>query len=99
MGVPVLTLPGVRPPSRSAASILATIGLSDWIATSPEDYVRRAVRFASEAETTARLHRSLRDRMVASPLMDERRFARDLEQLYSMLWRRWCAGRTAMQRS
>jgi predicted O-linked N-acetylglucosamine transferase (SPINDLY family) len=91
MGVPVLTLPGVRPASRSAASILSTMGLTDWIAASPEDYVRRAVRFASEPETIARLHRSLRDRMAASPLMDEVRFARDLEQLYRMLWRRWCA--------
>jgi protein O-GlcNAc transferase len=97
MGVPVLTLPGVRPASRSAASILTTMGLTDWVATSPEDYVRRAVRFASERETIAQLHRSLRDRMVASPLMDEARFARDVEQLYRMLWRRWCAGRPATQ--
>ena len=95
MGVPVLTFPGVRPASRSAASILTTMGLTDWIATSPEDYVRRAVRFASEPETIARLHRSLRDRMAASPLMDEVRFARDLEQLYRMLWRRQCASRPA----
>ena len=99
MGVPVLTLPGVRPASRSAASILTTMGLTDWIATSPEDYVRRAVRFASERETIAQLHRSLRDRMVASPLMDEARFARDLEQLYRMLWGRWCAGWPATQSS
>jgi hypothetical protein len=43
------------------------------------------------------LHRSLRDRMVASPLMDEARFTRDLEQLYRMLWRGWCAGLPAAQ--
>ena len=98
MGVPVLTLPGVRPASRSAASILTTMGLTDWIATSPEDYARRAVRLASEPETIVRLHRSLRDRMAASPLMDEVRFARDLEQLYRTLWRRWCVGQPAAQR-
>ena len=97
MGVPVLTLPGVRPASRSAASVLTTLGLSDWIAASPEDYVRRAVRFASDPETIVRLHRSLRDRMAASSLMDEVRFTRDLEQLYRRLWRGWCASRPATE--
>jgi protein O-GlcNAc transferase len=90
MGVPVLTLPGVRPASRSAASILSTMGLSEWIATSPEDYVRRAVGFASDLNTIAELHRTLRDRMTASPLMDEVRFARSLEQIYRQMWHRWC---------
>ena len=90
-GVPVLTLPGVRPASRSAASILSTMGLSEWIATSPEDYVRRAVRLACTPETIAQLRRSLRDRMTASPLTDEVRFARSLEQIYRQMWRRWCA--------
>jgi predicted O-linked N-acetylglucosamine transferase (SPINDLY family) len=83
MGVPVLTLPGVRPAVRSAASILSTMGLSEWIATSPEDYVRRAVRLAGTPETIAQLRRSLRDRMTVSPLMDEVRFARSLEQTLS----------------
>lgn len=97
MAVPVLTLPGVRSASRHAASILTTMGLTDWIAASPEDYVRRAVQFASDRETIARLRRSLRDRMAASPLMDETRVTRDLEQLYRTLWRRWCVGQPAGQ--
>jgi predicted O-linked N-acetylglucosamine transferase (SPINDLY family) len=92
MGVPVLTMPGLRPTSRSATSILATMGLTDWIATSPEDYVRRAVQFASERETIVGLRRSLRERMHASPLMQEARFARDMEQAYRAMWRRWCSG-------
>ena len=97
MAVPVLTLAGVRSASRYAASILTTMGLTDWIAASPEDYVRRAVQFASERETIASLRRSLRDRMAASPLMDETRVTRDLEQLYRTLWRSWCAGHPAAQ--
>src|SRR5437660_3513276 len=48
MGVPVITLRGTRSVSRSAASILATVGLSDWIAESPEDYVRLAVKYAGD---------------------------------------------------
>ena len=32
----------------------------------------------------------LRERMRASPLMDEARFARDMEALYRQMWRTWC---------
>jgi protein O-GlcNAc transferase len=90
MGVPVLSLPGTRPVSRSAASILASVGLGDWIASSSDDYVQRAVRFAGESATIAGLRRTLRERLRASPLMDEARFALDMEQALRGLWRTWC---------
>lgn len=82
MGVPVLTFPGARPVSRSASSILCALGLPQWIAAGAEDYVRRAVELAGERELLAGLRVSLRERMRASPLMDEARFTRDLEQAY-----------------
>lgn len=90
MGVPVVTAPGSRPSSRSAGSILTTLGLTDWIAPTAEEYVRRAVDFAGEHETLARLRVSLRGRMRASPLMNEEQFTRDLEQAYRHMWRQWC---------
>jgi len=90
MGVPVITLPGTRSVSRSAASILATVGLSDWIAASPEDYVRLAVKHAGDRALIAELRRTLRERMRRSPLMDELQFARDVEDAYRRMWRTWC---------
>jgi len=90
MGVPVITVPGTRSISRSTASILATLGLSDWIAASPEDYIRLAVGCAEDRETIAELRRTLRGRMRASPLMDELQFARDVEDAYRRMWRTWC---------
>ena len=33
---------------------------------------------------------TLRERMRRSPLMDGRRFARNMEQAYRLMWRRWC---------
>lgn len=90
MGVPVVTVPGSRPASRSAASILATAGLAEWIAATPEDYVRIAVRAARDPEALARVRGSLRQRMRASPLMDEQRFVLDLEGVYRRMWRAWC---------
>jgi predicted O-linked N-acetylglucosamine transferase (SPINDLY family) len=92
MGVPVVTLPGERPMSRSAASILTGVGLEDWIASSREDYVRRGAAFARDTARLAGLRRTLRARLRASPLMDEARFARDMEALYRRMWRRWCEG-------
>jgi predicted O-linked N-acetylglucosamine transferase (SPINDLY family) len=91
MGVPVVTLPGLRPASRSAASILSTVGLREWIAQGPQDYIRLAVGFAGQVGVLASLRTSLRERVRSSPLMDERRFVLDLELAYRQMWREWCA--------
>jgi protein O-GlcNAc transferase len=91
MGTPVLTLTGTRSVSRSASSVLGVLGLHEWIAATPQDYVAKAVAFAADAGALARLRRSLRARMEASPLMDEPRFVRDMEALYRQMWRTWCA--------
>jgi protein O-GlcNAc transferase len=90
MGVPVITVPGERAISRSAAGILATVGLSEWIAAGPEDYVEMAVNCAERGTAIAELRRTLRDRMRASPLMDEPGFARAIEAAYRDMWRAWC---------
>ena len=92
MGVPVLTAPGVRPSSRSAASILTTAGLGEWIASDADDYVERAVEF-SKNDVLANLRATLRARLQASPLMDEAGFTKDLETLYRQMWRAYCAQR------
>jgi protein O-GlcNAc transferase len=92
MGVPVVTVPGLRPASRSAASILTTVGLREWIAQGPQDYVRLAVGFARETQMLGSLRTSLRERVRSSPLMDEGRFVLDLERAYRKMWHEWCAG-------
>ncbi|OGA51016.1 MAG: hypothetical protein A3G25_11265 [Betaproteobacteria bacterium RIFCSPLOWO2_12_FULL_63_13] len=90
MGVPVLTLPGITSASRPSASILTTLGLTGWIAATSEDYVRIAVDSASNKANIVRLRESMRTRMRTSPLMDEVRFARDVENAYRTMWRAWC---------
>jgi protein O-GlcNAc transferase len=90
MGAPVITTPGQRPGSRSAASILATAGLPEWIAPSPAEYVQRAVEFSGDSSMLANLRATLRSRLQATPLMDEAGFTRDLETLYRQMWRQYC---------
>ena len=93
MGVPVLTLAGDRPAARSAASILGALGLDEWVAATPEEYQRLALAHAAAPQRLAGLRGSLRQRLRASPLMDEARFARDVEAAYRGAWRAWCGAR------
>ena len=90
MEVPVITLAGTKSISRSTTGILSTIGLTEWIASTPEDYVRLAVEHAAEGNGLAKLRGTLRQRLRESPLMDEARFARDVEDAYRRMWRAWC---------
>lgn len=82
MGVPVLTLPGVASHSRSTASLLAALGMGEWIAADAEDFHRRALALAGDLPQLAALRAALRARMQGSPLMDAARFTRDLEDAY-----------------
>jgi predicted O-linked N-acetylglucosamine transferase (SPINDLY family) len=90
MGVPVLALAGARHAARVGASLLAQVGLSDFIATTADDYVARAVGHALNPGPLADVRSALRARMAASPLCDGRAFARDVEAAYRGMWRSWC---------
>ena len=89
----MLTLAGERSASRSAASIRGALGLGEWIAASADEYLRFALAHAADPDRIAALRGSLRRRLQGSPLMDEARFARDVESAYRALWRAWCAQR------
>lgn len=89
MGVPVVTFPGTRSNSRSCASLLACVGLHDWIAQGAAGYAELAARKAADRRGLADLRSTLRDRMRASPLMDEARFTRALESAFRLMWREW----------
>jgi len=79
MGVPTLTLAGDTLLSRQGVSLLSASGLSGWIAADEEEYVARAVAFASDLGRLAALRAGLRQQVLASPLFDAPRFARHFE--------------------
>ena len=91
MGVPVVTLAGERPASRSAASILTAAGCAQWIAATQEEYVRIAVELARQGPAQPARRSEIRRRFQASPVMDEAEFTRDLETAFRSAWQRWCA--------
>jgi protein O-GlcNAc transferase len=91
MGVPVITLRGHRHAGRVGASLLTQIGLTDLIANSIEDYVEIALALASDSERLEDLRRTLRPRLVASPMCDEGAFADKMEAALRTMWQHWCA--------
>lgn len=74
MGVPTVTLKGNSLLARQGASMLHNVGLPDWIAVNREEYVTKAIRFASDTAALGDLRAQLRQRALASPLFDSSRF-------------------------
>jgi predicted O-linked N-acetylglucosamine transferase (SPINDLY family) len=95
MGVPVVVLAGSTHASRVGVSLLASVGLEDWVAQSFEDYVGLAASRARDPERLAALRAGLRQRVASSPLTDATAFASHLEEAYRRMWRRWCGGSRA----
>jgi protein O-GlcNAc transferase len=93
MGVPPIALTGESHVARVAASILASMGLSHFAASSPGEYVELAVSVAGDVEGLAALRSNLRGRMSDSPVMDGHGLARAMEDAYRRIWRRWCSGK------
>jgi len=89
MGVPVLSMCGVRPAARNTAALLARVGLGDWAVGSKKEYVAFAARVAEDLGRLALLRAELRERMVRS-VCDGARFTRGLEEAYRGIWKRRC---------
>lgn len=86
MGVPVVSLRGDRHASRVGESLLRTVGLDEFVAQNEDEYVSIAVRLASDRDRLATLRQTMRERLRASPLMDEHGFVRELEACYLEMW-------------
>jgi predicted O-linked N-acetylglucosamine transferase (SPINDLY family) len=90
MGVPVVTMRGRTAVGRAGVSILSNVGLPELIADDVERYVDVAVALAGDRARLSELRRTLRDRMLASPLMDAAGYARGVEAAFRQAWRDWC---------
>ena len=93
MGVPVVSRTGATAVSRGGASLLSNVNLNDLVGNSEASYIKIAIDLANDRNRLAELRKNLRQRMLASPLMDDVGFARDVESHYRELWKR-CAKTT-----
>jgi predicted O-linked N-acetylglucosamine transferase (SPINDLY family) len=91
MGVPAVAKLGDLPSSRVAASILTSVGLTDFVATDDDHYVEVATRFASQPEVLSGLRAGLPARIANSTAGDSVHYTRAVEAHYRRFWRDYCA--------
>lgn len=94
MGVPAVSIRDRAPLGRFGDAIMGPLGLKDWVASSEEEYVAIAARWATDLSGLAEVRRGLRERMRISPICDGAAFAADLENAYAGMVRRADAERT-----
>jgi predicted O-linked N-acetylglucosamine transferase (SPINDLY family)/GT2 family glycosyltransferase/Flp pilus assembly protein TadD/glycosyltransferase involved in cell wall biosynthesis len=81
MGVPIITLAGSWAGARQGASILGSLGLTQWIADTQEQFCAIATALANDPATRQTHRQALRKHILHSPLLDGRRVAFQIEQL------------------
>jgi len=95
MGVPIVTCSGgtgsfpPRHASRLGFAMLKALGLEALATLDESAYVAEAIKLASDPARLVSLRNSLRTRMQASPLMDERGFVAAVETAYRGMWQCW----------
>jgi predicted O-linked N-acetylglucosamine transferase (SPINDLY family) len=95
LGVPVIARLGNTSASRAAASILTSVGLTDFVAADDDAYVAIAQRFAAAPDELAALRAGLPARIAASEAGDTPRYTRAVETWYRRFWRDYCASRAS----
>ena len=86
MGNPFITFsnrPGV---GKIGSSILSALGREEWIATSEDEYIQKAVNLASDIEKLNIIRSSLRKEMEQSPIMDHKGFVCEIRKTYESMW-------------
>lgn len=90
MGVPIISLRGLTHAGRMVASVLHYAGLPDWIAETPEEYLRIAAKWAGNLPALAALRAGMREKLMRSKLCDAVGFSRQVEDAFRDMWRTWC---------
>jgi protein O-GlcNAc transferase len=93
MGVPVLTLAGDRYIAHQGESLLGRVGLDDWIAPDEAGYLARAQAAAAQLAALREGRSDLRERFLASPLVDGAALAGQLASAWHGMHDQALAGR------
>lgn len=91
MGVPVLSLAGDTYVSRSGIVLTHHVGLEGFVATTPDDFVARAVYWGSHLQELAAIRARLPEQMDAAMRQSDLA-ARGFDAAFRAMWRRFCEG-------
>ena len=87
MGVPVLTKKGQNKfVSNQTESINYNSKMSDWIAKDENEYLDKAIKFASNINELAKIRKNLRKKTLSLPAFNSTLFAEDFNKA---LWEIW----------
>ncbi len=86
MGVPVITKAGNTFLSRVGESIAHNTYQTEWIAKDNEEYIQKALYFASDFRHLAKIRLKMRDQLLNSPAMLANQFAKNFETAMYDMW-------------
>ncbi|MGL6095584.1 MAG: tetratricopeptide repeat protein [Fimbriiglobus sp.] len=87
MGVPVLGIAGRTYVSRQGAMLMGRVGHPGFTADSPAGLIELAKAWSEKRSELAVIRAGLRERMIASPICDAKRYVRNLEAALRTVWR------------
>lgn len=83
MGVPVAVMDQPQWRSRAlSVSLYHSLGLTDWLSASEDEYFERVLAWAHDPEFLLSQRQALRPRLLASPICDGPKYAREVESAY-----------------
>jgi predicted O-linked N-acetylglucosamine transferase (SPINDLY family) len=94
MGLPFVTVASASTTGRTGEGLLRPLGLTELVASSPDDYIACAISAASDLDRLAEWRGSLRGKLApffANPGL----FVGQLENAFRGMWQRWCASHVA----
>jgi protein O-GlcNAc transferase len=91
-GLPVLTQIGGTFAGRVAASLLTTIGLSELVVHTQEEYEQLAIELAVNREKLSAIKAKLAENRLTKPLFNTQLFTRELETAYEKIYERYQKG-------
>lgn len=91
-GVPLITRKGTTFPGRVAASLLESVGLSELVMDTAQDFEALAVELATNPEALKKIRARLEKNRDTSVLFDTDRSRKNIEAAYIQMWQRWLGG-------
>jgi len=91
LGIPIVTRAGNSHVSRTTGSILNTLGLSSWIASSEKEFIQICIDKSNDIYQLKKLRQSLHDRFSSSTLGNPKLFLIAYEQQLKETWKTYCS--------
>lgn len=92
MGVPVLTVPGRSFAARVCASLLHAADMAEFVCSTPEAYVQRAIELGNNPERLRSYKQFLLENRDRCLLFDTARLVKSLEDVYEQMWAEYTSG-------